>query len=548
MKNSAPLKILLLSKAMRNITLSLSSGVLLSLAYLVPALWFLGFFALVPLFFVLRNTKTFRARFFFSFIVGLIYFGSVFIFLFDAYPITWAYIEGRWISIIFITFTWVITTILFSFFIGLWGIFSAYISLHLKVISITAVAALWVLLEWIRAFSFSLVWWNTSALVGPHWTYGAVGYSLAESPLLLSLSSLGGVYLLSFVIVFFNGLFFTFVNTQKKTKKTYGVLLAFICILLVVSFISYTQSDAQASRAKTIRVASIHTTFGPDYFLSSPEAEPVKNIIIMNLFDQIIFENEHPNLIILPENTGYLESLSEIGKKKLLSRVSKDKDIMIIDSHRERRASDNDTSILEFETKTEGPQTYVKKLLVPGAEYLPKFVEYVGNVFLKKNWQLPFKEQVAFTKGGEMSIGTLGDLKVGALFCSEAFTPSLYRETVNLGANLLVNSASHSLLHDSKTIYSQVVKFSKVRAAENNRYYIQAGNVVPSFVITNHGRMIAETSREKEAILYSDVLLLKQKTLATKIGDTWILLFFLIYISGMILTIRGKRTQILKEK
>jgi apolipoprotein N-acyltransferase len=255
---------------------------------------------------------------------------------------------------------------------------------------------------------------------------------------------------------------------------------------------------------------------------------------IAGLFDAILFEEKNPHLIILPENTGYLDSLSKEKRRELVSRMSTKERVVILDSHYSYDSiKDKKVAVLEFETGGDETESYTKQLLVPAVEYIPRVIRVPGDLLLKRDWSAYFEEYISIEKGSETTIGAHENLRIGALFCSEVLTPTLYRATARLGANIFVNTASHSLLNSSENIYNQVVKFSKARAVESNRFFVQSGNSVPSFLIDNHGRMLGETARDKNSILYADVLLLENKTIATITGDAWVLVFLLLSIGGL---------------
>jgi len=523
---------LLRIKGVRHTLLSFASGVLLSLSYTVSSLWFLSFVALVPLLVVLRNTEQKRVRFLWAFLAGTIYFGSVFSFLFSAHPITWSGIDNPALSVAFISGIWISTAVLFSLFTGIWGVLARQMSKNTS--SVITLASLWVLFEWIQALSLSLLWWETQGLVGPHWTFGFIGYTLAGFPLLLSLASLGGVYLLSFVVVGINGLIFRTIVLQHTQKHSYRKLLLTCLFLALLSVTLYTINARARDNAEVIQVASLYTNFGPLFF-TTPESESTKNLQIAGLFDTILFEGKNPHLILLPENSEYLASLTAEKRKDLVRRMSKKEKVVIVDSYYSYDSEQNrKVAVLEYETGNNEIQSYTKQLLVPTAEYLPRIILLLGNLFLEKDWNVYFENYLSIEKGGETTVGMHENLRIGALFCSEVLTPTLYKESTQRGANLLVNTASHSILNSSEQIYNQILKFSKVRAVENNRFFVQSGNSVPSFAIDNHGRMLGETGRSKNSILYTDVLLLENKTVATRTGGLWIMMFALLSIGGFI--------------
>jgi apolipoprotein N-acyltransferase len=388
-------------------------------------------------------------------------------------------------------------------------------------------------MEYFQALSLSFVSWNTSSLVGFHWTFGHIGYALAEYPRLLSLASFGGVYFLSFVVMFFNGLFFRLL-TQVKLKRLHYIEVGIsFFILLLISNMFFILNNRALMGAPSVRVASMYTTFGP-LAETSRMLSLERKMRVANLFDVILYEKEHPELILLPEYTGYIASLSKTEKRELVSRMSTETNVAIVDSRRVR-SIDNDynVSVLELETGDGFTQSYTKQLLVPTAEYIPLSIMFLGNMFLNDGWSNSFETKLTLGKGNKTTVIKHNELRIGALFCGEVITPQLYRETTRRGANLLVNVASHSFLNNSVHLYNQVVKFSKTRAVENNRYFVQSGNLAPSFVINNHGRLLGETDKDKNTVLYADVILLTNTTFANKIGGLWILVFLLLSLVGL---------------
>lgn len=515
-----------------------AAGVLLALAYHFKELWLLGCIALIPLFLSIASIQGRRGRFVAGALAGLVYFGSVFWFIFSAHPIRWAGIESGSASFLLVFITWVISVTIFSLFLGLWSMCVHWFNKRSVFLSAFLLASSWVVMEWASGLFFSVLWFGEGGMVGSHWTFGYIGYILAESPLLLSLASLGGVYLLSFVVVTTNFLITRSLSDVGSIRWVKPIL--FVGCVALVAGILYESNVRAAREAQLVRVASIYTSFEPSFF-NSPESLQIKNVQVSSLFDTILYEDKNPELIVLPENTAYMNSLSEEERRELVDRMSQKNDTVIIDTARTfEQAKQGAVASLSFDTK-EGTEHYTKQLLVPTAEYIPFSLSLFGDLFLSEGWDDYFKTRLAFKREGGTTLGGLKELRVGALFCSEVLTPSLYREATLHGANILTNSASHAFLNNSLSLYPQIVKFSKVRAVENNRYFVQAGNKVPSFVIDNHGRLLGETTSEDHSILYAEARAIANKTIATRLGNFPVFLFSLFTILGLVLHFKEKR-------
>lgn len=513
--------------------LILTSGALLSLAHHIQSLWFLGFVALVPLLIALKSAHSQRRAFVLGAATGFIYFATVFGFVFSAHPLTWAGIESGAVSYVLISFAWLLTTLLFASLVGLWAVIVHQITSTSIVKEVILFGALWAGIEWLGAILFSVLWWSPDGLIGPHWTFGALGYAFAEFPLFLSLSSIGGVVLMSFVLVCFNTIISKAIVDREKREATLKFLAIFFLVIGTISFVTFYINNSAKKDASAVRVVALHTDFTPSFFTSA-DALALKKLRIESLFDTILYQNENPDLILLPEGLGYLRSLTDEGRSVLLERMSGKSPVMILDSYRQNIAGSHAKSVLEFETGEGRAQQYTKQLLLPAVEFIPSLLTVFGNTFLREGWNYAFLERLAYSRGSEITLGLHREMRVGALFCSEVLSAELYRKTVREGANLLTNSASHAYLSDSKNLYQQIVKFSKVRAAENNRYFIQSGNVAPSFLIDNHGRMRMETQHGEDAVLYSNASLLENTTVATRSGEFWGPLFIFISLFSII--------------
>ncbi|MBU1046843.1 hypothetical protein KKH36_03640 [Patescibacteria group bacterium] len=197
--------------------LSILSGILLSLSYNYNFLWGFSFVALVPLLYAIYETKNSKNAFLYSFLTGFIFIGSVYFWFYDAYPLEWLKIDSTVNNFLSVFVGWFITT-LTSLVIGFFGLILFKLKTN-RIHDILLIPSLWVLGEFIRFYTFSIFHYSSEILVGPHYTFGSLGHTLANSQSLLQLASLGGAYLLSFIVVLINAVLFFFFLYSLSMKN-----------------------------------------------------------------------------------------------------------------------------------------------------------------------------------------------------------------------------------------------------------------------------------------------------------------------------------------
>ena len=183
-----------------------------------------------------------------------------------------------------------------------------------------------------------------------------------------------------------------------------------------------------------------------------------------------------------------------------------------------------------YNTQSQNYDIYEKQLLVPTGETMP----YLAKILLK-NLGLSkgnnyFEQYKSYIKS-DQKIPVLGELqgsKIGILFCSEIFSPSLFQDLVFQKAEIVGLSASYTTFRGSPLLLSQVEKIAKVRAVENNRYFVQSSNFGHSLVVDNQGKILAKTKEIGNGYLLYQVKLINKNNLYTYLGN-WILWLSFIF-------------------
>jgi len=164
---------------------------------------------------------------------------------------------------------------------------------------------------------------------------------------------------------------------------------------------------------------------------------------------------------------------------------------------------------------------YRKRVLVPFAEYLPH-----PDVIPWPEWLAP--RVMELTPGDETPLFLVtSGLSVGPLICWENLFAPLARESVNDGANVLVQLTNDVWFGRSAAPWQHNL-MSVMRAAENRTPIVIASNSGPSQLVDGHGRVVATTGRMfAEGYAIGTVAAGTGGTLYTTWGDS-VLLILLI--------------------
>lgn len=154
---------------------------------------------------------------------------------------------------------------------------------------------------------------------------------------------------------------------------------------------------------------------------------------------------------------------------------------------------------------------YRKMHLVPFGEYIP-FKELLYFVS-------PLVEQLAeFAPGTSMVILPVGSHLVNTAICYEVVYPSLIRQAVAGGSQLLTTITNDAWYGRSSAPY-QHFALASMRAIEQGRYLVRAANTGISGVVDPYGRVVRQSAIFDQVGLVEDVRVLTSHTVYSAIGD-----------------------------
>ncbi len=531
----------MLSKASLFKIISVTIGsILCGLGFIVPSLWPFVFFGLVPLIAILKTTRSWKKRFLIGYSFGLGVYGFQFYsFFFDSLPFSW--VSGSdfgHTQYIIVGLGWMLTIALCSIATALFGAL-----LHTLLLNgwygVIGIPSLWVVCEWFGSVVLSVGVTGEGSLLGPHITLGYLGNLLASNTILLQFSFFGGIYILSFIVVTVNVLVWH--CFQSHTHIQYVQLYTICLLFLGLSFLDpYKILHTKHDPSKELEFLVLGTTIP---YNAERDVKDQYHTDLIALLSQEI--SSSTDVVVFPEGYGYLQRQS--NKKAVF--VPPHTDPVIIDSTIVNYSSTSSARVMQYyEPKDNSIQYTVKQFLVPIGEYTPTIMYSVAKFFGFFESVEKIERERHSVAGPQSSPIYIREIPIGALFCNEISSPELYRKQTYMGAQILVNVASHSRHHGSYAFTTQLRHAALIRAVENGRPMVVAHDMAPAFVLDEHGQTIAETSGIGTEIIKVKVTPSTYRTPYTIVGSSILfvpgyLVLLFIYMKYKILREEKRKAQ-----
>jgi len=425
----------------------------------------------------------------------------------------------------------------------------SYIALKDEMITYTKiffVSSLWCILEWSKLFIMS------------GFSFNQVGLAYANNHFSLQLTSVLGIYGLSFYVIFIN-----LTGLKAITQRSIKAYSLWIILSIFPYFYGYFHEKIYENKflnSPNLNVCLVQTSILPeqknltknyfDHFVTPitqwkriinlinqtnhykidlivfPEAalpygvndhfypfESVKNLFLKKFGKDILYK-----LPILEEpyaiNYDNIWYVSNGYFAKALSNIFNAEIAIGLDDY-DQKLDQCYNCAFYFHPKLKLPKRYEKQVLVPIGEYIP--FSFLANLALKK-----YGIGSSFTRGKENKIFSEKNAYSFSICYEETF-PNIMRKARLKGANFFVNLTNDAYFYKSK-LYKQHFDHAKIRSVENGVPLIRACNTGVSAAIDSFGRIIDAIYSEDEAkALFIKVPKFSYKTLYSLWGDYLIL-------------------------
>ena len=506
------------SPSLRNLLLAILSGVLLTISFPPGHFSFVAWFALIPLLKSIETASPYNA-FRLGLFSGLIHYLSL---------IYWIVVVlGRYgnLNVFVALLALVLLSLYLSLYLGLFACLTTF--LKDSRFSIILMACFWVAIEYIKG----------NLLTGFPWCL--LGYTQYEQLYLIQISDLLGVYGISFLIVFANGLIFRMLTKRRhesnaSLKWGFPLLLIFLIGTLIYGHHHLSGSKAGEKNGYPINAAIVQANINQS--LKWDPAYQMETIRTYQRLTRSIWPFK-PQLIVWPETSlPFFFQDSQEFSPKIFSLADKSGATLIFGSpayKRVRGAIRYYNRAYMITPEIQQVQYYDKTHLVPFGEYVPlkKYLPFINHLV-----------QAAgdFATGEKLVPLKTGDLSLGILICFEAVFPELARTLVREGANVLVNITNDAWFGMTSAPY-QHLSMAVFRAVENKRPMIRAANTGFSAFIGPQGAILSESNLFTEEVLERSLTLSGSSlTFYSRFGDLFAIALLVISLAKIFSCLRAK--------
>jgi len=377
----------------------------------------------------------------------------------------------------------------FYFFILFWIV--NFIGRYLKTISFITFPVFWLSFEFLQNFSeLRFPWFNAA-------------YSLADYLLLIQVADIGGIYLLSLLILTLNYLIY---RSYKNRTFLYLVLL------LVLVWFGY-----GFFRLKTIKLIETNSKVAvlQGNIEQDMKWEPEYREKAIDIYSDFSREcaKEGVSLSIWPESAITAPVLVVRNYERMMKSLAAETNSSLLvgfphivpapENHPEDYLYYNSCTQFSPDGKVGIP--YYKNLLVPFGERIPLL-----NLF-PFLWKIQLG-QANFEYGKDVAIYQVDSLKYSPLICFEIAFPLQFNRIVSEGADFIVNITNDAWFKKTSGTYQHAV-LAKFRAVENRIQIFRAANTGISLVVSPTGKVLNEIKVYERDYQYCNVIRHEGKTL-----------------------------------
>ena len=491
--------------AIARLVLSALSGAILSLSFYGAQPSFYSWFCLAILLFSVLGART-RVAFFCGFLHGLIFVVTCVPWVAEVLSVHGGMsVAAGWAVLLLIATVWGCSIGLFTWMVQ-------RLSQHGIGLALFGAPFLWISTEVLRAYlpEISFPW-------------GLLGYPAAGNPALVQLTTITGIYGVSFIVAAFNSLLiWILASPPEKRKSRLAVVSAVLVILLAVQILG-PRFVPTAAASRIARVVQPNFPENEQYvgdWYADHKAD-------MAELEQLSLRRspsvQQPDLLVWPEAPApfsfqdphfgpYISRLATEFQHPVIVGIIDWKPVLEGNSRVPRTGLVPYNSAAMLNPIGQIAFTYDKIHLVPFGEYepFPLIHQVVTSVS---------EEVGGFRKGKERNVGRFSNGNTFSVFiCYEAIYAGEIRQFANNGAQLLINISNDGWFGKSEAA-EQHLRMARVRAVENRRWLIRDTNSGITAAIDPYGNVTRAMQRDTRGSADLPYDFRTDKTIYTRFGD-----------------------------
>jgi len=511
-----------------SIAAPLLSGALMFFAFPDYHQAVLAWVALVPVMLAIAGKKP-AVAFLLSLVCGICFFLGLF----------------NWILVVS-KYSWLHHTLLALYlgsYIGIFGLAFAIISRRINTTAaFFAAPFIWIALEFARS--------NMSFIALP---WGLLAHSQYQTPLVIQIASLAGVYSVSFLMVAMNCAVAACVYAlqsyrDKKIAWTKGrlALISGTATLFLFALFYGNLLSSKPFSGERLKLALVQGNIN-----QSQKWDPMYAGVIMRTYAESSLEvSKHkPDLIVWPETATPRAISMDPGVYREVKRiVNLTGTNLLLGSSQPQKFKKpghknfkyyNSAFLITPGTPKSKPQRYDKIRLFPFGEYLP----YRNSI----PWaSISVPDVSSYVAGKEFKLFELPPHRFGVTICWENMFPDLFRQFVKNGAQFMVNLTNEAWFGKTEAP-DQFLSMSVFRAVENRVFVVRCTNTGISCFIDPNGRVYGrvEDSNGEDTFIrgfkIASIVPQNSKTFYTRYGD-WLVWLSLAISLGVIGLAMARKT------
>jgi apolipoprotein N-acyltransferase len=378
------------------------------------------------------------------------------------------------------------------------------------------VPALWVVTEYVRAIIFSVVSMGPGGRIGPYWTFGNIGYLMAETPFGFA-ARFGGLYLLTGIAAL---LFVAGYQSWKKRDPLPILIVVFVAGLL--SFAGYHSYKTASGPTRTI---------GTVRYAYKQEATQYSNESY-SILEQV--PDDSLDILVLPEYSHYFEEARDEDIPRV-QRIMRRDDGLVIHSAREDIQSLGHNMLTFQAPDGQVLNQQEKWFVVPAGEYVPYIYQVILAYAGQERLLLDFNNQKSVNRGETVESPYVFDgVSYGAHACSGVIAPEFYNQLAQAGADVFSNSAALDTMGVSPLFHIESQNMNRLAAIAHAKPFIQGAKGGPAYIIDHNGQLVGKNYELGGGVVIGDVQTNTTKTLYTYLGD-WIVYLSIIGLGAYLI-------------
>ena len=353
-------------------------------------------------------------------------------------------------------------------------------------------------------------------------SWGEVGYALHNSQAARALASLGGLALVTFAVVAFNGFLADLVVNRRKRMPAIRAAVGVVVVAALV--VTANATRFQPKPAAPLRVALVQ---GNNLDRDLTAAEEDARYLPKSHFALAEQIKDPVDLIVFPESSMDADPRTDPYVKSHLAAIARKHHAWVmanatVDADPLGKKSLNLNVLFDPQGNIVG--TYAKRHLVPFGEYIP-FRSLLDKVGVKEINKVPRD----FKRGSTPGLFNVARSRLASVICFESAFGYQVRPLVKDGANVILVSTNNRSYRESANA-AQHLAIGQMRVAETGRPLLQASISGISAIIDANGNVHDRTKLFHNGVVESTVETTTGQTLYVRVGE-WVLWVSLIIVA-----------------